>query len=58
LGTLARTRPDTRVDTAVLQGKPALAILCELRGSVFALKPPGFVTPVTLPEHSEQSVAA
>jgi len=39
-----------------LTGNTAEAVLRELRGSVLAIKPPGFVTPVMLPEHVERSV--
>ena len=39
-----------------LMGNTAEAVLRELRGSVLAIKPAGFVTPVMLPEHVERSV--
>ena len=51
MGTVGRTGI-----AGFLMGNTAEAVLRELRGSVLAIKPPGFVTPVTLPEHVEQSV--
>jgi len=52
MGTVARTGI-----AGFLMGNTAETVLRELRGSVLAVKPPGFVTPVTLPErtaHAEQ----
>lgn len=45
MGTVARTGI-----VGFLMGSTAEFVLRELRGSVVAVKPPGFVTPVTLPE--------
>ena len=41
---------------ATAAAHPAFSEACERRGSVLAVKPPGFVTPITLPEHVERSV--
>jgi hypothetical protein len=51
MGTVARTGI-----AGFVMGNTAEMMLRQLRGSVLAVKPPGFVTPVTLPEHVEQSV--
>jgi nucleotide-binding universal stress UspA family protein len=47
MGTVGRTGL-----AGFLMGNTAEAVLRELRGSVLAVKPPGFVTPVTLPEQA------
>lgn len=51
MGTVGRTGI-----AGLLMGNTAEAVLRELRGSVLAVKPPGFVTPITLPGHAERSV--
>jgi universal stress protein E len=51
MGTVGRTGI-----AGFIMGNTAEAVLRELHGSVLAVKPPGFVTPVTLLEHAEQSV--
>lgn len=40
----------------IIMGNTAEAVIRQLRGSVLAVKPPGFVTPVTVSEPAEQVV--
>ena len=51
MGTVARTGI-----AGFVMGNTAEMVLRQLRGSVLAVKPPGFVTPVTLTEHAERPV--
>lgn len=51
MGTVGRTGI-----AGLLMGNTAEAVLRELRGSVFAIKPAGFATPVTLREDSGRAV--